>query len=249
MIHNNKEVLEYWNDPEVESMYDKNLIQAEISVLCSKIPIGSKILDAGCGEGEGTLQYAQIKDCIVHGVDFSEIRLLKAKERLAQLSNVTLQQVDFLSNYSIDHDFDIIISQRFLINLMEWELQKKVILDLISHLKTGGRLMLFEGSEDGVTQLNHFRSFFGLGPIDIKWHNLFFKDELMNSFLLEHNLKLVEQDGLGDYFLLTRGIRPYFESKLDWNTKYNEIAASKELKDILNLKDKFSRLKLWIIEK
>jgi len=249
MVHNNKEVLDYWNKPEVESMYDKHLIQAEITLLCSKISEGSKILDAGCGEGEGTLEYAQIKNTKVHAVDFSETRLLKAKERLRSLKNITFQQVDFLSKYRLDTDFDYIISQRFLINLMEWELQKKVILDLCKHLKKGGKLLMFEGSEDGVNQLNILRGLFGMPPIEIKWHNLFFRNELVNTFLQETNLKLVEEDGLGDYFLLTRGIRPYFDKNLNWDSKFNEISANSDLKNLLNLKENFSRIKLWVIEK
>ena len=35
MIHNNKEVLNYWNKPEVESMYDKYLITEEIQLINS----------------------------------------------------------------------------------------------------------------------------------------------------------------------------------------------------------------------
>ena len=249
MTHKNKEVLDYWNDPNVESMYDKHLINAEINLICSKIKEGSKILDAGCGEGEGTFRYAQIKDTKIHAVDFSETRLIKAKERLLKISNITFHQVDFLSEYTLDKNFDVVISQRFLINLMEWELQKKVILDLVAHLKKGGQLIMLEGSEDGVNQLNNFRALLNLPPIAVKWHNLFFKNDLFIPFLQENNLKIVEEDGLGDYFLLTRGIRPYFDSKLDWNVPYNEIASSLNLKELVNLKDKFSRLKLWVIEK
>jgi SAM-dependent methyltransferase len=249
MVHNNKEVLEYWNKPEVESMYDKHLIQAEISLLCSKITEGSKILDAGCGEGEGTLQYTQIKNTTIHAVDFSETRLIKAKERLAQYPNIKFQQVDFLSEYSLDNDFDYIISQRFLINLMEWNLQKKVIIDLVNHLKPGGKLLMFEGSEDGVNQLNHFRQYFDLQPIEVKWHNLFFKNELMNSLIQETGWTLIEEDGLGDYFLLTRGLRPYFDTDLNWDNKFNEVSATTELKNLLNLRENFSRLKLWVIQK
>lgn len=249
MIHNNKEVREYWNNPEVESMYDKYLINAEIDLICSKIAEGSKILDAGCGEGEGTLAYSQIKNTFIHAVDFSETRLLKAKERLLNLSNIKLQQVDFLSDYKLDDDYDFIVSQRFLINLMEWELQKKVILDLTKHLKKGGKLLMLEGSEEGVKQLNDFRVIFGLEPIEIKWHNLFFKNDLLETFIKNSNLKIIERDGLGEYFLLTRGIRPYFDKQLDWDNPFNKVSASTKLRECLNLRENFSRLVLWVIEK
>jgi SAM-dependent methyltransferase len=249
MVHNNKEVLEYWNKPEVESMYDKYLINSEINLIDSRITDDSKIFDAGCGEGEGTLIYSQKKNVIVHAADFSETRLIKAKERLSHLSNIKLMQIDFLSDYEMDNDFDFIVSQRFLINLMEWELQKKVILDLTKHLKMGGKLLMLEGSEDGVEQLNVFRAFFGLEPIPVKWHNLFFKSELLEPFLKKNKLRIVEKDGLGDFFLLTRGIRPYFDKELNWDSSFNKISADINLKNCLNFKEKFSRLVLWVIEK
>lgn len=249
MVHNNKEVLDYWNNPEAESMYDKHLIGIEIDLIYSKITEGSKILDAGCGEGEGTLQYAQKKNTQIHAVDFSETRLKKAKERLKDYQNISFKKIDFLADYSLDSDYDYIISQRFLINLMEWELQKKVIVDLSKRLKKGGRLLMLEGSEDGVNELNEFRMLLGLDPINVKWHNLFFKDQLLEPFLKEHGLKLVEKDGLGEYFLLTRGIRPYFDTQLNWDSEFNKISATMNIKNKMNLKDKFSRLKLWVIEK
>ena len=245
MVHNNKEVLEYWNKDEVESMYDKHLINAEIYLINSRIRGASKILDAGCGEGEGTLVYAQNNNVVVHAADFSNTRLEKARERLSHLPNVKLMQVDFLSDYTIDNDYDYIVSQRFLINLMEWELQKKVILDLVKHLKVGGKLLMLEGSEDGVKQLNTIRGFFDLDPIPVKWHNLFFKNDMLENFLHLNNLRIVERDGLGEYFFLTRGIRPYFDKELNWDSDFNE----KSSKVYFGFKEMFSRLMLWVIEK
>lgn len=249
MVHNAKEVLDYWNDPNNESMYDKHLIKIEIDLIKSKLKPQSKILDAGCGEGEGTFEYSKIPGVIVHGTDFSDTRLKKAEETLKGLKNIRLTKIDFLSNYQLDHDYDFIVSQRFLINLMEWGLQKKVILGLANHLKKGGKLIMFEGSKDGVNQLNEFRKIFCLPPIAIKWHNLFFIDKKLESFLKDSGLRLVEKDGLGEYFMLTRGIRPIFDNSLDWNTQFNMMASNKKVKTMLNFRDRLSRLKLWIVEK
>ncbi len=94
MIHNQEEVLEYWNNNAVESMYDKHLLNAEIELLLRQIPEGAKILDAGCGEGEGTLAYSSVPGTVVHAVDFSETRLQKARERLSGRQNVICKQVD-----------------------------------------------------------------------------------------------------------------------------------------------------------
>lgn len=249
MVHDQKQVLEYWNDDAVESMYDKNLLKAEIELIRRRIPPNAKILDAGCGEAEGTLAYASVPGTNVHGVDFSETRLRKAQETLNGQPNVVLKQVDFLGDYEIDDDFDVIVSQRFLINLTEWPLQQKVLLQLMSSLKKGGRLLMLEGSRQGVDALNDFRAAWGLEPIPIKWHNLFFEDVALVNFMQDSGYELLEQDGLGTYFLLTRGVRPTLDNDLNWDCEFNRLAGEESINEVLGFGAKFSRLKLWVFEK
>lgn len=248
-IHDSHQILKYWNRDDVESMYDKNLLNLEIRLIRERVTKNSKILDAGCGEGEGTLEYSKIPGVKIHAADFSDTRLKRAAQRLSEQKNVLLKKVDFLGKYFLDNDYDFIISQRFLINLMEWRLQKKVLLDFKSMLKRGGKLILLEGSTDGVNSLNNFRRIFGLKPIPIKWHNLFFDDNALFKFMKSNGFELIEEDGLGEYFMLTRGIRPLFEKELSWNTKFNKNASSSSVKDILHLGTSCSRLKLWVFKK
>jgi len=249
MTHNQDQVLAYWNNDEVESMYDKHLLNAEIQLIQRRIPEGAKILDAGCGEGEGTLTYASIPNSLVHAVDFSETRLEKARERLIECKNVAFKQVDFLGTYELDRDYDIVVSQRFLINLMEWPLQQKVLLDLMARLKNGGKLLMLEGNRQGVDSLNEFRAAWDLEPIPVKWHNLFFDDEALLGFMSQQGYKLVDQDGLGTYFLLTRGIRPALDETLNWDCEFNRLAATTNTDELLGFGSRFSRLKLWVFQK
>lgn len=249
MTHNGQEVLEYWNRQDVESMYDKHLLNAEIELIRRRIPLNAKILDAGCGEGEGTAAYSKVPGAVVHAVDFSETRLAKAKERLSGRNNVLLTQGDFLADCQSDRDYDIVVSQRFLINLMEWPLQQKVLLDLMNRLKPGGSLLMLEGSQNGVDSLNALRHVWGLRPIPVKWHNLFFDDELLCDFMRKNGYALTEQDGLGTYFLLTRGIRPSLDSDLNWDCEFNRLAALPETRELLGLTTAFSRLKLFVFQK
>lgn len=249
MIHNQRQVLDYWNDDNVESMYDKHLLNAEIELIRKHIPEGAKILDAGCGEAEGTVVYAAVPGAVVHAVDFSETRLQKARERLAGVANVTCRQVDFLGTYQLDDDYDVVVSQRFLINLMEWRLQQRVLLDLAARLKRGGRLLMLEGSRQGVESLNEFRTAMGLEPIPVKWHNLFFDDGALVEFMREHEFQLVAEEGLGTYFLLTRGVRPVLDQDLNWDCDFNRLAAATRTAELLQLGPKFSRLKLWVFQK
>lgn len=248
--HDSEQVLDYWERDDAESMYDKHLLNAEISLIKEQIPCGSKVLDAGCGEGEGTLVYSSIKGVIVHAVDFSETRLRKARERLQGCDNVQLMHVDFLKEYTLDNDYDVVVSQRFLINLMEWSKQQKVILGLLDMLKPGGKFIMLEGSKQGVDSLNEFRAVWGMEPIATKWHNLFIEDEVLVAFLRQHGWQLITHDGLSSYFLLTRGIRPSLEKELNWDHNFNRLAVSLKTRKLLALDEtKFSRVKLWVFQK
>lgn len=242
-------ILEYWNREDVESMYDKHLLNAEIALIKSYIPNGTKILDAGCGEGEGTKEYSLIKGVTVHAADFSDTRLKKAAEMLKDRDNVVFKKTDFLKDYVLDNDYDVVVSQRFLINLPGWELQQKVLNDLMRMLRSGGVLLMLEGSVNGVDALNDFRALYGLPAIPIKWHNYFFKDKLLVDFMAEEGYSLIKEDGLGVYFLMTRGVRPVFDEKLNWDCDFNRISATKEISERLGLGSKCSRLKLWVFKK
>lgn len=249
MPYDKDSILEHWNDENVQSMADKYVVEGEIGLISRHIPPKANILDAGCGEGEGTLVYAEIEGTQVQAVDFSETRLKKAKERLAGRDNVRFKQVDFLEDYELDGDYDIIVSQRLLINLTEWELQKKVLLDFKEMLKAGGKLLMMEGSQEGVDELNVFRATYGLKPIPVRWHNLFFKDGEMAAFMQENGFRLVEEDGLGAYFFLTRGIRPIYEENPTWQSDFNQTASTEEVRELLGFGSRFSRVKLWVFEK
>ena len=249
MKYDKKSILEHWDDENVESMQDKYVVESEIALIAQHIGPNAKILDAGCGEGEGTSVYAKKEGAVVHAVDFSETRLKKAKERLKDYENIQYQQVDFLEDYKLDNDYDLIISQRMLINLGEWELQSKVLKDFINMLKTGGKLLTLEGNQEGVDELNQFREAYGLKPIPVRWHNRFLKNEEYISFMKENGMKLVDEGGLGAYFFLTRGVRGIYEENPTWQSDFNKIANQKEMADLLGFGHKFSRVKLWVFQK
>ena len=240
-----QKVFEHWENDNVESMYDKHLISLEIELISQLIQNDKEILDAGCGEGEGTLVYSKISGSNILGADYSPTRLKKAKERLSHQANVEFRQVDFLEKLPFDQKFDVIVSQRFLINLFNWKNQSETISKLISLLNPGGELIMLEGSKDGVNELNEVRSRFGLDPIPIPWHNEFFDDSQLETFIKEQSMTLKLKSGLGAYFLLTRGVRPYFDKELNWDAEYNQIASGLSSSEMSMISDRFSRLRLW----
>lgn len=100
-----------------------------------------------------------------------------------------------------------------------------------------------------VDSLNEFRKAWGLDPIPVKWHNLFFDDRSLIDFMQSHGFRLVGEEGLGSYFLLTRGIRPSLDKNLDWHSEFNRLAATTETRELLGFGTRFSRLKLWVFER
>lgn len=249
IIIDNNMILRYWDKDDTESMYDKYLLNIEINLIRQNIIENAKLLDAGCGEGEGTLEYSYVPSVTIQAVDFSDTRLEKAKKRLEKRENVIFKKVDFLGQYNLDHDYDAIISQRFIINITNWDLQKKVLLDLMSMLKHGGILIMLEGSQNGTEQLNKFRGIFNLDPIPVKWHNLFIDDNKLIDFMGKHNYRLLKTLGMGSYFMLTRGIKPAIITDINWDCEFNSMASTKETEKLLGFDTKFSRLKLWIFQK
>jgi ubiquinone/menaquinone biosynthesis C-methylase UbiE len=246
MDHAREKILAYWNDPDVASMYDKHLLNAEIELIKRRLTANAKILDAGCGEGEGTLAYSDVPGVLVHAVDFSDTRLAMARQRLSSRDNVVLSKMNFLDRIDCDSDYDFIVSQRFLINLPDWLLQQKVLLELMRRLKRGGRLLMLEGSRQGNDALNDLRVSVGQKPILERSHNVFFDDDLLVNFMRSNNYPLIEQDGLGTYFMLTRGVRPLLDSNLNWDCEFNRLAARPVMADQVGFTTKFSRLKLFV---
>ena len=108
---------------------------------------------------------------------------------------------------------------------------------------------MLEGSKQGVNSLNELRSALNLPPIPVKWHNLFFDDDLLITFMQKHEYSLVEQDGLGTYFMLTRGIRPALEEDLSWDSQFNYLASRPNASELLGFRTEFSRLKLFVFQK
>ena len=221
-------ILNHWNTSTVESMYDKNLLEGEIRLIKRFISPGDKLLDAGCGEGEGTLAYASIDGVTICAADFSETRLEKAAKRLNQCPNVRLEKIDFTRPYELERDFDTIVSQRFLINITDQALQMDILSNLLQLVKPGGRLVLMEGCKQGTAELNRFRNLMGLPDINIPWHNRFLDDTQLKTFMNQNGAFLECEDGQGSYYLLTRGLRPLFESDLSWDSPFNQKASEPE---------------------
>ena len=103
----------------------------------------------------------------------------------------------------------------------------------IKSLKPQGKLILCEGSLQGVKSPNNLRRKFKLEPISIRWHNVFIDDRK----LIKEEFKLI--DDFSGYFLFTRVARPFFDKDLNWDCTFNRLARD------ISLPIGCSRQKVW----
>ncbi len=238
----------YWNDPGVESMYDKNLLEVEIAAISEYLSEADEVLDIGCGEGEGTTKYFEKVNKIV-GLDVSPVRLQKLKDRNVHIETLQMDMKD-LSSARVKMRFTKVITQRSLINLKSFDEQKKVILAIHSLLEDRGRYLMLEGFLEGSNEINRIRTDFGLPPIDIKWHNCFFdKEKLINE--AGSHFELEEMRDFSAYFFLTRVVNAVLKHPEvpRWDDPMNQLAKRIEIAYKGSFIKGVSRLQLLIFRK
>jgi ubiquinone/menaquinone biosynthesis C-methylase UbiE len=82
-----------------------------------------------------------------------------------------------------DAHFDFIYTERFLINIPDWEEQLEALKEIHRILKRGGYFLLIECFMDGLRNLNKARVECGLSPLEPKPFNTYLdKEKILESF-------------------------------------------------------------------
>ncbi len=141
-------------------------------------------MEIGCGNGESAEHLASKFEINIDATDFADEMIAAAAKRVGHRSNL-LGTVDFqvadIKNHETEKRYDLIFSQRSLINLDSWEEQRKAILKILGWLNPGGRFVMCENSIDGLDQINDYRRVFGLADILPPWHNRYFIEDEVSS--------------------------------------------------------------------
>lgn len=242
------EIKKYWDKMEVESMYDKNLLEIEIEAVLEQIDDEDSVIDIGCGEGEGTARYFEKAKSLL-AVDFSSTRLEKLKNKCGAIETVKMDMRG-IAHETLNRKFSKVVTQRSLINLKNFDEQKSVIKGIHSLLEDNGKYIMLEGFIDGVDAVNMIRNDFNLPSIPVKWHNHFFvKAELMDFMSKYYELEYSRDFSL--YFFITRtfnAIREYPDIP-QWNDDVNLLAKEMELKFKNQFIKGVSRLELLVFKK
>ncbi|MBI5602438.1 MAG: class I SAM-dependent methyltransferase [Deltaproteobacteria bacterium] len=203
---------------------DKNQRMLEIETLSSHLPYNQHILDIGCGNGFSTALFSKQAQKIV-GLDYSGAMIERAKNNFGHLPNIEFKVQDVLNLDFPECHFDVVISQRCLINLGTWENQQKALLNIKKVLKPGGFFLLQEGTRQGREKLNQTREIFGLDRMPEVSFNLDFDEDKLWPFIRQH-FDIVEIRRFGLYDLISRVVHPLLVSpaKPEYDAEINKIA-------------------------
>ncbi len=215
---------------------DFQLRELEIDLGASYMAHGQTVLDVGCGLGYAVVQYASRHAVKAHGIDYSEKMIDGAGQLLAQTGpalegTVAFQHASVVELPFPDGTFDVVTSSRCLMALLDWELQKRALVDIHRVLKPGGLLVLMEGTFEGLDRLNDMRGRFGLDAIAAdgrdRLYTLKFREPELLAFT-QPLYRLEHTQRFGMYYFLTRVVQPLLVApdRPSYDHKINEIARA-----------------------
>lgn len=206
-----KDIRAFWNGRAGLGMWagtrDVNLKQLEMDAISSYVRDGMRILEVGCGNGITAITVAKRFNVDITGIDYAEEMITSAKQILGDQK--TAGKIDFrvgdaLNLFGIDEKFDFIYTERVIINLKDWESQRKTILDICGLLKPGGAFIMCESSQDGLDALNKLRILAELPVIVPPWHNRYLRESEMRS-VRHTGVDLAEtRDFTSTYYFVSR---------------------------------------------
>ena len=215
----------------------------EMEMIRDHLKPTDRVLDVGCGNGYTTKQIAPLVGEIV-GIDYSDEMIHRAVtgEPVGQAKCEASPQFRVQNVLDLDPSslglFDVVLSERCLINLTSWDDQKRALANISSVVKPGGRFIFVEGCKQGRERLDELRQAVGLDKMPDVWHNLDFDEQdtlayLRRFFTVEHRAHL------GVYDFISRVVHPLMVAPEQpcYDSKYNKIAAelcriSQEFKDL-----------------
>lgn len=242
-MNKNEAVLNFWNDrahlKDRAGTNDLIAKQLEIEAIAKYVRDGMNILEVGCGNGITAIELARRYDVDITAIDYAEEMIAEAQElHLDTTTNLKgglsfeTGDVRELLAYDIDAQFDLIYTERVLINLPDWPAQRDAIYNICSLLKPGGAYIMCENSQDGVDQLNKLRALHSLPMITPPWHNRYLRDEELK------NINPMEMAGMlekidyysSTYYFLSRIVNAIIAAQEgkepDYNSPINRLALT-----------------------
>jgi len=214
---------------------------------------GDTCLEIGCGDAFHTVHYAK-KVNQLFGIDVADSLINVAERRVQQ---ERLDNINLLVGSVLDIElkfkgkkFDYAISQRCLINLPTWELQKDAIFQVHQLLKDQGIFLLTEGFQDNLDELNSVREEFNLPAIKVVDYNQNFVLKDFEKYIHRY-FEVIAKRYYGSYLFFSRVYHPLvvLPENPKHDSKLNEVAM--KLQKTLSLPDldKYSYNIFYVLRK
>ena len=181
--------------------------QLEMEAICGHVRDGMRILEVGCGNGITAIEIARRFNVELTGSDFAPQMVVAAN---ALLSGQTLRgQVRFevgdVRDMSACHErYDLIYTERVLINLPDGNTQAQAIRHITDLLIPGGLYVMCENTQDGLDRLNALRGGIGLEAITPPWHNRYLRESEIAALTLPGITLESIEDYSSTYYFLSR---------------------------------------------
>lgn len=166
------------------TMPDKVVRTREIEAILATLQIISaekslRILEIGCGNGTLLDHLAREGYRDVVGVDFLPEFVELARSRGLAFD---IRVADITALPFNDGEFDVVLSERVIINLKDHGAQRTAFHEVRRVMKEGASLIMIEAFEDGWHNLNAARFEFGLEPIPMPSQNRWFKEGELEDY-------------------------------------------------------------------
>jgi len=228
--------IEFWNNRAnlgikagTQDLIGKEL---EIRAIEKHVKDGMTVLDAGCGNGITALELASRYEVRITGVDFSPVLITDAvmssvDAPLVGLVNFMVCDLNSLAHSFVRDRFDLIYTERAIINLPDWDTQKRVIESLGNMLVPNGMYLMCECSQDGLDRLNSLRLKVNLPVIISPSHDLYIQEGRLDEVDLELDW---DEDFSSTYYFISRVLNSWQAMQAgvepDYDAPINRLALS-----------------------
>ena len=186
-----------------------------------------RVLDAGCGNGYTLDCLSRTHaECELQGLEFTEELAEIAQAR--QLEGCIIQVGDVRRAPFPDGYFDVVYTERCLINILDYAAQLEAVREIGRILRPAGHYLMVECFDDGLQNNNKARVEMGLEAIEPAHHNLYLKkNELFRdindwfevvdlaSFDPDRETKILQSNFLSSHFFVARVLHPLL-TRGDW---------------------------------
>lgn len=189
------------------------MMDLEIKIISEQIEEQKLVLDVGCANGFSAFKQLEANPKIkIIGVDFAEKMIDAAKNELIEKYIHFQDRIQFrvgdICNLDYEDDFfDLAYTTRVLINLPNWDLQKKGINEMLRIVKKGGKVILLEAFWEPLNLLNAIRALKSLSPLVEHDFNRYLKICKVDNYLASLGVQFERVDFSSIYYLGSRFLR------------------------------------------